>query len=303
MPSVKLTFPKKLARVEIIQSKDLMNEDYFAYLPIVDTSAYRFSPEIFDAEIAELRNIDSEKEIFKMLDIPIQQTFYREVSFTDQRRPIKISLNKLPQSTILLSEAKAKIQEAYNKGLKDGQEITEDYFKDEMNRHRIWVKNFDSIAMDLRAKYTAELRSMEESIVSLAMITAEHILMNELKSNPRLITEQAEKVLREIDNETIFKIRVNPKNLQILEEVSSSLLAGYDAGKVKIEADDNVDLLGCILETSSGKIEATLITQLNKIKEKLESLPIDRDIEEEIREQQEAEQRQSSHNIINPEDE
>lgn len=282
MDQVKLTFPKKLSRVEIISSRELNEEDYFQYLPLIQVPVDNFVPDIFDEEIAQLRNIDSEKEMFDTLDIPIQQTFYREVSFTDQKRPIRIALNKLPQSTILISEAKKKIQEAYDKGFKEGQEITEDYFVDEIRRHQNWVKNFDQLSYKLRQGYSQELRTLEESIVSLAMLTAEHVLQNEIKSNPDVFIGQIKKVLQEIDNETIFKIYINPKNVAVLENVQSSLLSGYNAEKVVIEPSESVDILGCILETSSGKINATMKSQIEHIKSKLETQPLECDLDIEI---------------------
>ncbi len=284
MNSIKITLPKKLSRVEILSSKELSNEDYFQYIPLTQVPVENYSPDTFNEEIANLRNIDYEKDIFEMLDIPIQQTFYREVSFTDQRRPIQISLDKLPKETILLSDAKRKIQESYDMGFREGQEITEDHLKEEISRHQSWIKIFDNLSIDLRKQYSNEISKLEESIVGLSIEIAKHILNNELKSDTNIFTTQIKKALSEIDNETIFKIHINPKNFAVLETIKSELLLGYDADKVVIEPNKNVDLLGCILETSTGKIDATIDSQLKKITNKLSSLPIETDPDEDIKE-------------------
>lgn len=275
MRSVKLTFPQKLDRVEIISAKDFSAEDYFQYLPLTVEPEDKFEPLIFDEEIATLRNIEKEKELFDTLDIPIQQTFYREAHFTDQNRKSRISLAKLPKDTILLSEAQAKIQEAYDSGFKEGQEITEDYYADEINKQESILRNFDVIVNKLRKQYTEELRRLEESVVSLSIIAAEHIINNQINCDNTLVLNQVKKVLQEIDNETIFKISVNPKNVAVLEQVKSTLLNGYNTKNLVIEGDENIDVIGCIFETSTGKIDARLKTQLSKLETKLNAIPLE----------------------------
>lgn len=275
MRSVKLTFPQKLDRVEIISAKDFSAEDYFQYLPLTVEPEDKFEPLIFDEEIATLRNIEKEKELFDTLDIPIQQTFYREAHFTDQNRKSRISLAKLPKDTILLSEAQAKIQEAYDSGFKEGQEITEDYYADEINKQESILRNFDVIVNKLRKQYTEELRRLEESVVSLSIIAAEHIINNQINCDNTLVLNQVKKVLQEIDNETIFKISVNPKNVAVLEQVKSTLLNGYNTKNLVIEGDENIDVIGCVFETSTGKIDARLKTQLSKLETKLNAIPLE----------------------------
>lgn len=275
MRSVKLTFPQKLDRVEIISAKDFAAEDYFEYLPLTVEPEDKFEPLIFDEEIATLRNIEKEKELFDTLDIPIQQTFYREAHFTDQNRKSRISLAKLPKETILLSEAKTKIQEAYDAGFKEGQEITEDYYADEIRKQETTLRNFDIIVNKLRKEYSQEIKRLEESVVSLAIIAAEHIISEQFTNSESLVIKQVRKVLQEIDNETIFKISVNPQNVATLQEVQSSLLNGYNTKNLVIEGDENIDIIGCIFETSTGKIDARLKTQLAKLQTKLSALPLE----------------------------
>lgn len=275
MKSVKLTFPQKLERVEIISAKDFSAEDYFEYIPLTIEPEDKFEPLVFDEEIATLRNIEKEKELFDTLDIPIQQTFYREAHFTDQNRKSRISLAKLPKDTILLSEAQAKIQEAYDSGFKEGQEITEDYYADEINKQESILRNFDIIVNKLRKEYSQEIKRLEESVVSLAIIAAEHIISEQFTNSESLVIKQVRKVLQEIDNETIFKISVNPKNIAVLEEVQSTLLNGYNTKNLVIEGDENIDIIGCVFETSTGKIDARLKTQLNKLQTKLNAIPLE----------------------------
>jgi flagellar biosynthesis/type III secretory pathway protein FliH len=274
MPRLTLKLPRKLHRVEIIRGKDIRDEDYFAYLPLDKMPAEEQLQEIFEAEIAELRNESLEQELFTEQDIPIINKFYQEVQFTEQLKPVQISLDKLPEDVMPLAEVKIQIQEAYERGFKDGQEVTSDYFAEEMSKHAEWVRKFDVLSIKLRQQYAKELMKMEEAIISLGLMSAEHIIKQELSYNSQLTINLVKNAIAEAENDTIFKILVNSENYSILESVKSSLLQSpADSLKIELQADDSVDAGGCILDTAGGIIDARIKTQLNTIKEKLSELP------------------------------
>lgn len=274
MPRLKLRLPKKLTRVEIIRGKDLKQEDYFAYLPLDKMPAEEYHQEIFEAEVAELRNVETELEIFQTENIPINQQFYQEIKFSEQLTPVQIALDKLPEDVLPLDEVRRQVQEAYDKGFTDGQDVTRDFFRDEMMRHQEWVRRFDVITEKLRHQYSKELVKLEEMIVSLGLMSAEHILQNEVSYNSQIVVQQVRKAIAEVDNETIFGIRVHPDSYDVLNQVKSRLLSSpAESLKIQIQADESIDEGGCLLETSSGIIDAKLRTQLATLKRRFDSVP------------------------------
>lgn len=274
MPRLTLKLPKRLNRVEIIRGKDIKTADYFSFLPIDKMPAEEIIEEVFDSEVAELRNQETEKEIFITENIPIFHHFNHKVSFNEQTVPIQIDISKLPIETVPLEEVKQQVQDSYEKGFKDGQEVTREFFSDELLRHQEWVKKFDILANKLRAGYSLELKKLEEMIIGLGLMAAEHILKREVSTNSDIVLEQVQRAIAQTDNETIFRIFLNPSDVAILEEVRSSLLANKELKhKIELAADESVEQGACIVDTSSGLIDGRLKTQLEVIRRKLESLP------------------------------
>lgn len=274
MPRLRLKLPKKLTRVEIIRGKELKTEDYFAYLPLDKMPLEEYFQEIYETEVAELRDKETELEIFQENNIPIYQKFYHEINFSEQTAPVPISLDKLPEEVVPIEEVKRQVQEAYEKGFKDGQEVTRDFFTDEMMRHQEWVRRFDTITEKLRHQYSKELVKLEDMIISLGMISAEHILQSEVTYNSQIVVQQVKKAIAEVDNESIFRILVHPESYEVLNQVKSKLLSSpAESMKIQIQSDDSIDKGGCLLETSSGIIDGKLRTQLATIKQRLDSVP------------------------------
>lgn len=275
MAKISIKIPRKLSRIEVVHDKKIETEDYFEYIPLKDVPEDHSFREIFVDEIADLRNEETEKEIFLKENIPIIQSFSHEVTFVEQLKPIEIDIEKLPDDVILTVEAKKKIQEAYEKGFSDGQEVASNFFKEDMKKHQTWVRQFDTVSRSLRTEYSKEMKNLEEMIISLGMLAAKHILQHEVSGNSNIIIEQVKKAIAELDDEIIFKIFVNPDDYEILNEVKSELLSSPEAAeKIEILRDEKVEPGGCLLVTSSGIIDARMRTQLAMIKNKLDSVPI-----------------------------
>jgi flagellar assembly protein FliH len=274
MPRLTLKLPQKLNRVEIIRGKDLKPTDYFSFIPLDKIPIEKELNAIFETEVAELRNQETEKELFIDENIPIIHQYYHEISFIEQLKPVPLLLDKLPIDSLPLEEVRVQVQQSYEKGFKDGQEVTRDLFSDEFLRQQQWVKKFDTLSNKLRASYTDELKKLEELIISLGMMTAKHILEAEITKNSDLVINQVKKAIYEAEKDTIFKIMLHPANIEILENVKSDLLnSGVSHSRIEIIADSSIGEGGCILDTSAGIIDAKIDTQLKVIKTKLESIP------------------------------
>ncbi len=272
MPRLTLKMPQKLSRVEIIRGKDLKPTDYFSFIPLDKIPIEQDINVIFDAEVADLRNQDNELEMFINEDIPIIHQYLHDITFSEQLKPVSLLLDKLPIESLPLEEVQIQVQQAYEKGFKDGQEVTRDLFSDEFLRHQGWVKRFDELSNKLRASYTNELKKVEDLIITLGMMAAKHILEAEVTHNSDIVIGQVRKAIYEAENDTIFKIMINPENIEILENVKSSLL-NSGSSRIEIVADSLVEAGGCVLDTSAGIIDAKITTQLSVIKAKLESIP------------------------------
>ncbi len=198
--------------------------------------------------------------------------FSQAFSFSNIEKPILIDTSNIREESISISEAKQRIQEAYDKGFVDGKEVTGSTFLEDINKYQQWIRNFDNINNDLRIQYSRELGLLEEAVSKLAIIVAEHILNYEVSINADIVIQQLSKAISELDNEILMKIHLHPENVEALEKVKSSLVD--DPSRIQnltIVQDEKVGRGGCILETNAGIIDARISTQLHKISDALSS--------------------------------
>ncbi len=174
--------------------------------------------------------------------------------------------------SISAEQIQEEIQNAYNQGFNDGQQTTSASFQAQIQQHQRWLKNLDSVISELQQQYRLTIAQLEESVIDLATMIAKYILQIESLSNSELVIEQARKAIKSLDNDTIFRIRLNPENVSVLEKAKSNLIKdSQTVEKVKLVADNSIEPGDCVLETSAGTIDARLTSQLEKIRTALKN--------------------------------
>jgi flagellar assembly protein FliH len=270
MSQVVLNIPRKLHRVEIIRSKDV---DVGKILNFVPKEFQKEEKATTAPKEEKVKKVPEDAVPEKTQEEEPKTVFIQEFKVTNTNQPVKISLEKIPDEKIPLEEVQKEVQEAYDRGFADGQELTIYTFKNEIASHQQWVKNIDSVVIELQNHYVREIANMEEVVVELSVMAAEHILEHEISENSQIVIEQTRKAIQSLDKDIIFKIRLHPDNIEALKEAKSSL--STDASRMKsveISADESVDRGSCILETSAGTIDARLSTQFDKMRLSLKAL-------------------------------
>jgi flagellar biosynthesis/type III secretory pathway protein FliH len=280
MPKVVFKIPKKLHRVEIIRAKDAVVDSTPAFLPITEFPLEAKPQSVFEEEVVDILNEQFEERHEESLK-PIKQLFVRSSYFIEQDKPISISLDKVPDETMTLDEVRKEVQAAYQKGFVEGQEITSNTLQRDIAKQQSWIRNIDKVIADIQKHYAREIQAVENSVVKLSVMVAQHILNNEISHNSDVVIDQVKKSIKAVENDTIFKIYIHPDNIKILENVKSDLVNGTDKlDKVKIIADNSQDKGSCVLESSGGIVDARITTQLEKISEKLSEIPTTEIIED-----------------------
>ncbi len=260
MPGLRLKLKKPLQRIEIIKASEY--ENY-----------------VEDAELDEsmLESLADDFLIDEDLAKPITKIVYTKPVFTEEftisnaNQPIQISLEKIPEDAIPIDEVRQQVQSAYDKGFVDGQNIVRSTLEVEIQKQQDWIRNIDSVIKDFRNQYYKEIKDFEESIIELSIMLSEKILEHEISHNSKIVIEQAAKAIRSLGANTVFKIRVHPMNVETLTTSKSELFTDNELiNSVKIIADDTIDPMGCILETSAGLVDARLSTQLGLLRKALD---------------------------------
>lgn len=255
MDGIVFKTPKKLHRVEIIRSKDVKARGVKGIL---------HKPPRMDLPLIDVIDITD------TFEYPVTSEYSDNFIVLENKTPLKIGLEKLPVDMMPIADAQQQIQDAYEKGFADGQKVTISTYKDELETHQDWVRRFDKVVKELTMDYSMSIKRFEESLVPLAVMTAEHILLHEITHNSSIVIEQTRKAIKALDNDVIFKIHVNPEDMLVLKSCKSELHSDNSKlENVVLSADSSVERGGCILETSVGIVDAKLRTQLERIKESL----------------------------------
>ncbi|MBI5325537.1 MAG: hypothetical protein HZB41_09765 [Ignavibacteriae bacterium] len=217
-------------------------------------------------------------------DIISKAIFSQEFSFSGSDQPVEISIKELPTQFIPRDVADKQKKDAYETGFAEGEDYAVNVYKNEIESYQHWIRNIENVIRELKAQVSGELSLLEESLPELAVIVSEKILEGEISDNSKAVIEQVRKAIKSLDNEIIFKIHLNPSDIEILEAVQSSLVDDSSRiSDVQLVSNDSVEKGFCMLETSVGNVDARRVSQLeiikNTIKTALQKDQPDRDIE------------------------
>ncbi|WP_232284431.1 flagellar assembly protein FliH [Bacillus timonensis] len=121
--------------------------------------------------------------------------------------------------------------------------------------------------------YEHYLDSSEEVILKLAMAVAEKIIGVHLAESPDDFTYLVKKAIKEVKEHSDITIQVNPRYYQMMVEQKEELTAILNReSDLFIYPNEDLKEADCVIESSFGKINASVDTQLTEIKERLLSI-------------------------------
>jgi flagellar biosynthesis/type III secretory pathway protein FliH len=280
-----IQLPKKLNRVEVQRTTDFSARETDEYFPL------GFGKNNYGKSSRKTKKADNDNEVIT------KAVFSQDFSFPGSNEPVDISINELPTQFIPIETADKHKKEAYETGFSEGEEFAVNMYKNEIQSYQQWIKKIDSVVLEIKNQFTRELSLLEDSLPELAVLVAERIIEKETSSDSKIVIEQTRKAIQSLDNETIFKIHLNPGDISILAEVKSSLVE--DSSRIQgaeIVANESVEPGFCLLETSVGNIDARMKTQLEILKTSLtETFKIDK-IDTKIKEMEKQESGQEQTN-------
>ena len=272
-----VTSPVRIQKANIIPAEqvDIIRTKY--KLPVITTNekfiedfALKNIEDIINSDIKEIE--EKERLETELLELSmVKPVLKEEFSISNLDTPVQLSLDKLSKYSFPLEEVEKQVQEAYDKGYSDGHQIATATLQGEIEINQKRIRRFDEVVDDFKKKYNNEINQLQKTLPKLAVIIAKHILEREAGSEKNIVIEQTKKAIESLDDEYIFKILLNPEDVEILKKSKSKLMHDSSAlEKVIIAADNTIEKGFCILETSTGKVDAKLSTQLDIIQTQLE---------------------------------
>jgi flagellar assembly protein FliH len=158
---------------------------------------------------------------------------------------------------------------AFQKGFAEGQKVGFDAGTKKVHPvisslHQALVK-----LQNIRQEIHQEI---EKEVVQLALAIAKKIVCHEVKTTRETVACVAREALSRIENPGKIKIKLNPEDLQFINDTKSQLSRFLqDVDNIRFEAADSVQSGGCLIETDRGDIDARIEKQFQVIEETFQS--------------------------------
>ncbi len=164
-------------------------------------------------------------------------------------------------------------EQAYQRGFAEG--VKRGTIDNEKSWHEQGEKKIKSLLTSLQEvlRQLSNIRKetyqkIEQEVVDLALTIARKIICQEVTIDREIIVCVAREALAKIEDPGKIKIKMSPSDLQFINETQihlSNMMQNID--NVTLEAGENIQSGGCILETDLGEIDARIEKQLQAIEE------------------------------------
>lgn len=158
-------------------------------------------------------------------------------------------------------------EDARKIGYDDGCSMGRQHGYEEMHEH---IDHAKSIVELSKNDYKNYLQSSEKTILELAVQIAEKIIDTEIKTSEDVFLSIVKKVIKEAREYREVRLMVHPNNYENIllqkEELQGIFPKETD---FYIFPDDEIEETSCIIESSNGRIDASIDSQLNEVKQKL----------------------------------
>lgn len=121
-----------------------------------------------------------------------------------------------------------------------------------------------------KVDYLNRIEESEDAILKLGLVVSEHILLHEIDQNQEHLIPIVKKVLHEIREEKDIRLTIHPSQYDLLVnqrvELEKILL---NESKLYIYPDETLSIGSCVIDSSFGRIDASVDVQLSEISRKL----------------------------------
>jgi flagellar assembly protein FliH len=150
-------------------------------------------------------------------------------------------------------------EQAYRKGMDAGKKEVEDKLAQA-------TKALSQAAQKLSAQSESIMQRSADDMLQLVMAIAERILHHEISEHKEVVARIVQNTINAAVQAEEFHIRVNPEDIEVLNEHKPLFIASLSGlSNIEFIADPSITRGGCVLESPSGRVDATLETQLDEI--------------------------------------
>lgn len=153
--------------------------------------------------------------------------------------------------------------DGFRQGFEEGYQAGYEQIKNDLdNLFHNFKREVDKVQMLL----DHQVQGLELKIIKLSSDIAAKIIRRQVRLKPEIVLDQIENILHQMSRVKSLAIRVNPGDISMAQETEEHFLQltqGID--HIEFVADHSLEPGGCIIETNSGGMDASIQTQLDLI--------------------------------------
>lgn len=132
------------------------------------------------------------------------------------------------------------------------------------------IEEANSVVELAKTDYVKQVEQSEETIVKLGIKVAEKILHVHLQNNQDDFIQIVKNAIKEVKEHADVSIKVHPAMFELVSSQREELLTLLTGEKnLYVYPDFEIEETGCIIESSFGRIDASIDSQLTELKNKL----------------------------------
>lgn len=164
------------------------------------------------------------------------------------------------------AEKKKIMEQAKSDGFAEGVQLGKEKGYQEVNDLIQFAK---SIVEEAKVEYKNCVEHSEQTILSLSLKVAEKILHLSLDEKEEIFLPIVKKAIEEVKDYKEVQVYVHPSHYQLLVSKKDEFVPYFHEGQIYIYPDENMSTTDCVIETDGIRIDASLDTQLQELKNRL----------------------------------
>lgn len=218
----------------------------------------RHPPETFAELIAQREAILSEARLEAQRILLEAQTQGTAMMAQAEQAQAQTMLELESERNRILEELRVQArEEGYEEGKAAGEQQAAQYVQEALLKLN-----------EIMVAFPAAVKKHEEKLVALAVEIASKVIQEEISMQPEIVQRTVETALRRVSDLEQVVVKVNPLDLDLIlpkQDTFKQLVP--DVQNFSIEGSHTIQRGGCIIETNSGSINASINTQLSIVEE------------------------------------
>ena len=181
-------------------------------------------------------------------------------------KPVNLKGTEFP-GLVSSVQTEVDLADEYQRGYSDGAAATETQLRAELARElATHTKRIETLLTSMQGQLWHLYERIERDAFRFALAVAGKIIGREVQNGSDIAVHQVQEALRRVVGVDAIKLRVHPSDEQVIREHRPAILATAECVREFIvESDESIERGSCIVECSSGNVDARWSTQLRQV--------------------------------------